>query len=31
MRIELDGELRAEVMLHVRIGTPVAPMNGLVS
>jgi hypothetical protein len=31
MRIELDGELRAEVMLHVRIGAPVAPMNGLVS
>jgi hypothetical protein len=33
MRIELDGEVEAEVMLHVHIGGGVAPMpmNGLVS
>ena len=31
MRVHLDGELRAEVMLHVRVGTPVAPLSGLVS
>jgi hypothetical protein len=32
MRIALDDELRAELMLHVRIGQPVAPVpGGLVS
>jgi hypothetical protein len=31
MRVELDGELRAEIMLHVRVGTPVVPVGGLVS
>lgn len=31
MRIELDSELRAELILHVRIGQPVAPVHGLVS
>jgi hypothetical protein len=31
MRVELDGELRAEIMLHVRVGAPVAPISGLVS
>jgi hypothetical protein len=31
MRIELDGELRAEVFLHVRVGAPIAPIGGLVS
>jgi hypothetical protein len=31
MRVELDGELRAEIFLHVRLGAPVAPMSGLVS
>ena len=31
MRIELDGELRAELTLHVRLGQPVAPAGGLVS
>jgi hypothetical protein len=31
MRIELDDELRSELMLHVRIGQPVAPVQGLVS
>ena len=31
MRIALDDELRAELMLHVRIGQPVTPVQGLVS
>ena len=31
MRVELDRELRAEIMLHVRVGQPVAPMSALVS
>lgn len=31
MRVELDGELRAELFLHVRIGAPAAPVHGLVS
>ena len=31
MRVELDGELRSELFLHVRIGTPIAPTHGLVS
>lgn len=31
MRVELDHELRAEIMLHVRVGQPVAPVSGLVS
>lgn len=31
MRVELDGELRSELFLHVRIGTPVPPAHGLVS
>jgi hypothetical protein len=31
MRIDLDGELRAELALHVRTGGPVAPVSGLVS
>jgi hypothetical protein len=31
MRIELDDELCSELMLHVRIGQPVAPVHGLVS
>ena len=31
MRIELDDELRAELVLHVRIGAPAAPIGGLVS
>jgi hypothetical protein len=31
MRIELDGALRAEPMLHVRIGQPATPVHGLVS
>jgi len=31
MKIELDRELRAEIMLHVRVGAPVAPLSGLVS
>jgi len=31
MRVALDGELRAELNLHVRIGQPVAPAHGLVS
>ncbi len=31
MRIELDGELRSELYLHVRLGTPARPVHGLVS
>jgi len=31
MRVELDGELRAELLLHVRIGAPATPAHGLVS
>ena len=31
MRIDVDGDARAELTLHVRIGAPVAPMHGLVS
>lgn len=31
LRVDLDGEPRAELTLHVRIGAPVPPMNGLVS
>jgi hypothetical protein len=31
MRIELDDQLRAELVLHVRIGAPPAPIGGLVS
>src|SRR5262249_48726171 len=31
MRIELDGELRSELYLHVRLGTPAPPVHGLVS
>ncbi len=31
MRVDLDGELRAELTLHVRIGAPTLPTNGLVS
>jgi hypothetical protein len=32
MRVELDGDVRAELTLHVRIGGPVAPpVGGLVS
>ena len=31
MRVELDGALRAELTLHVRIGAPQLPTNGLVS
>ena len=31
MRVDLDGELRAEIFLHVRVGAPVAPLSGLVS
>ena len=31
MRVELDHERRAEIVLHVRIGQPVAPVSGLVS
>ena len=31
MRVELDGELRAEIFLHVRVGAPIAPLSGLVS
>ncbi len=31
MHIDLDGELRAEILLHVRVGTPVAPVSRLVS
>lgn len=31
MRVDLDGELRAELTLHVRIGAPQLPTNGLVS
>jgi hypothetical protein len=31
MRIELDGEVRSELYLHVRLGTPAPPAQGLVS
>jgi hypothetical protein len=31
MRIDVDGELRAEITLHVRIGAPIAPVSGLLS
>ena len=31
MRIDIDGDLRAELTLHVRVGGPVAPVSGLVS
>ncbi|HXD22353.1 MAG TPA: hypothetical protein VN613_03270, partial [Gemmatimonadaceae bacterium] len=31
MRVELDGELRAEIFLHVRVGAPAVPVSGLVS
>ena len=31
MRIELDGELRTELSLHVRLGAPARPVHGLVS
>lgn len=31
MRIELDGELRSELYLHVRLGAPARPVHGLVS
>jgi hypothetical protein len=31
MRIELDGELRSELYLHVRLGSPTPPVHGLVS
>jgi len=31
MRIDLDGELRAELVLHVRVGAPVLPAGGLFS
>ena len=31
MRVDLDGKLRAELTLHVRIGTPSMPLNGMVS
>ena len=31
MRIELDGEVRSELYLHVRLGTPAPPAHGLVS
>lgn len=31
MRIELDGELRTELNLHVRLGAPARPVHGLVS
>ena len=31
MRVVLDDELCAELMLHVRVGQPVAPLSGLVS
>jgi hypothetical protein len=31
MRIELDGELRTELYLHVRLGAPARPVSGLVS
>jgi hypothetical protein len=31
MRIELDGELRSEIYLHVRLGAPARPVHGLVS
>jgi hypothetical protein len=31
MRIDIDGDLRAELTLHVRVGGPVTPVSGLVS
>ncbi len=31
MRIALDGELRTELYLHVRLGAPARPVGGLVS
>ena len=31
MRVALDGQLRSELYLHVRIGTPAPPTHGLVS
>ncbi len=31
MRIDLDGELRTELHLHVRLGAPPRPVSGLVS
>ncbi len=31
MRVDLDGKLRAELTLHVRIGAPSMPLNGMVS
>lgn len=31
MRIELDGEVRTELYLHVRLGAPARPVHGLVS
>lgn len=31
MRIELDGEVRSELYLHVRLGAPTPPAHGLVS
>ena len=31
MRIEFDGEVRSELYLHVRLGTPAPPAQGLVS
>lgn len=31
MRVALDGDLCAELLLHVRAGTPVMPVGGMVS
>ena len=31
MRIDVDGERRAEITLHVRIGAAIAPLSGLLS
>ena len=31
MRVALDGDLCAELLLHVRTGTPALPVGGMVS
>jgi hypothetical protein len=31
MRVALDGDLCAELLLHVRTGAPTLPVGGLVS
>ena len=31
MRVALDGDLAAELLLHVRTGTPALPVGGMVS